>query len=166
MTHPEAQPAVDRLEAGPRGRPRPELVRRVVRALFAALVTWLLLAVLSIATATGWRPPERVTPLEVAPLPVVPIWVQHLPYAFVDRVDTVTASGLPARVVRPRGAEGTIPGVVLVDGPGPTTRDDLADEAEALARGGLAVLTYDKRTEGYGPLRRSYDRLPTTRWAP
>lgn len=156
----EAAPvAVDRLEAGPRGRRRPELVRRLVRGLLAGLVTAVLLAALSVSTATGWRAPEDVGPLEVAPLPVLPIWVQHLPYAFVDRVDVVTDAGLPARVVRPRGAEGTVPGVVLVAGSGATTRDDLAAEAEALARGGLAVLTYDKRTSGYGPLRRSYDRL-------
>jgi len=151
--------AVDRLEAGPRGRRRPGLVRWLLRGLVAGLVTAVLLAALSVATATGWRAPEDVAPLEVAPLPVLPIWVQHLPYAFVDRVDLDTGTGLRARVVRPRGAEGTIPGVVLVDGSGATTRDDLAAEAEALARGGLAVLTYDKRTAGYGPLRRSYDRL-------
>lgn len=129
------------------------------RGLLAGLVTAVVLVGLSVLTAAGWRAPGRTAPLAVAPLPVVPIWVQHLPYAFVDRVGTTTASGLPARIVRPRGAEGTIPGVVLVDGVGATTRDGLAAEAEALARGGLAVLTYDQRPAGHGPLRRGDDRL-------
>lgn len=98
-------------------------------------------------------------PLAVRPLPAAEPVDRHLPYAFVDRADAVTATGERARVVRPRGAEGTIPGIVLVAGAGRTTRDDLADEAEALARGGLAVLTYDKRSEGYAVVSRDYGRL-------
>ena len=113
----------------------------------------------SLATSRGWRPPPTLTPLDVAPLPVVEPVDRHLPYAFVDRTETVVADGLPARVVRPRGAQGTLPGVVLVAGAGTTTRDDLGDEAEALARGGLVVLTYDKRREGYSVVRRDYGRL-------
>lgn len=151
-------PPVDRLEAGPR-RAHPGLARRVVEGLLAGLATSALLAELSVVTATGWRAPVPVAPLVVAPLPVMAAGERHLPYAVVDRVDVLTEAGLPARGVRPRGAPGTVPGVVLVDGAGPTTRDGMADEAEALARGGLAVLTYDKRTAGYGPLRRSYEQL-------
>ena len=151
-------PPLDRLAVG--GVPRRSSAGcRVVRGLVAGLLTSVLLAALGLVTATGWRAPGSVPPLDVAALPEVAPWDRHLPYASVDRLDTVTASGLPARVVRPRGAQGTIPGVVLVAGSGPTVRGDLADEAEALARGGLAVLTYDKRVEGYGPLRRSYARL-------
>ena len=59
-------PPVDRLEAGPVRRLRPDVARRLVRALLAGLVAWLLLGVLSVVTATGWRPPEPVAPPEVA----------------------------------------------------------------------------------------------------
>lgn len=153
-------PAVDRLELGPPPRaPRREVRRRVVRAALAWCGTSLVLLVASVATARGWQPPPTGPPLAVGPLPSVAPVDRHLPYAFVDRSETVTTAGARARVVRPRGAEGTIPGVVIVAGAGATTRDDLAAEAEALARGGLAVLTYDKRTEGYSPLSRDYGRL-------
>ena len=125
----------------------------------AGIGTSLVLLVLSLVMSTGWRPPPVLPPLDVAPFPAVAPGDRHLPYAFVDRSDTVTATGARARVVRPRGAEGTIPGVVLVAGEGRSTRDDLAAEAEALARGGLAVLTYDKRTAGYSVLFRDYGAL-------
>lgn len=115
--------------------------------------------VVTLAASRGWRPPPTLSPLDVEPSPAVEPVDRHLPYAFVDRVDTVVAGGARARVVRPRGAEGTLPGVVLVAGAGRTTRDDLADEAEALARGGLVVLTYDKRRTGYSVVARDYGRL-------
>ncbi|GAA3563715.1 hypothetical protein GCM10022197_19090 [Microlunatus spumicola] len=151
-------PGPDRLVAGPqvgrghRGR------RRLARALLVGASSALVLLVVSLATAPGWRPPAELPPLDVAPHPAVEPVDRHLPYAAVDRSSTTTANGARARVVRPRGAEGTIPGIVLVAGSGATTREDLADEAEALARGGLAVLTYDKR-RGSSVLRPGYAGL-------
>ena len=153
---------VDRLDAGPAERQphrsRPTR-RRVGRAVVAGLATSVVLLGVTLATSRGWGPPPTLAPLDVAAVPVVDPPDRHLPYAFVDRSETVVAGGLRARVVRPRGAEGTLPGIVLVAGSGRTTRDDLADEAEALARGGLVVLTYDKRREGYSPVARDYGRL-------
>lgn len=51
------------------------------------------------------------------------------------------------------------PGVVLVHGSGPGRRSSLAAHAEAFARAGIVVLTYDKRTEGYSATRRDYGLL-------
>ena len=157
---PERPARPERLQAGPSDpRPHPQARRRLGRAVVAALGTSFVLLGVTLAASRGWRPPPELAPLDVAPVPAVAPVDRHLPYAFVVRTETVVADGLPARVVRPRGAEGTLPGVVLVAGAGATTRDDLADEAEALARGGLVVLTYDKRTAGYSGLRRDFGRL-------
>lgn len=150
----------DRLDVGPLlRRPRRGLRRRLGRALVAWVAATLVLLVASLATTHGWRAPEALSPLDVTPLGAVAPADRHLPYAFVDRSEVVTASGARARVVRPRGAEGTTPGIVLVAGAGRSTRDDLANEAEALARGGLVVLTYDKRRDGYSAVSRDYGRL-------
>jgi dienelactone hydrolase len=51
------------------------------------------------------------------------------------------------------------PGVVLVHGSGPGRRSSLTAHAEAFARAGIVVLTYDKRTEGYTATRRDYGLL-------
>lgn len=56
-------------------------------------------------------------------------------------------------------SSGRKPAVVLVHGAGPHTREDQRDEAEAFAREGLIVLIYDKRTDGYSQIERSYDLL-------
>ena len=152
MTRTGSEPGGEVLHLGPRrprARPRPRhgLRRRLARAVLAGLATSLLLLVLVVATSHGWRPPPELAPLDVAPVPVVDPGDRHLPYAFVDRAETVVADGSRARVVRPRGAEGTLPGIVLVGEAGAAS-DDLADAAEALARGGLVVLTYDERPPG------------------
>ena len=148
----------DRLEVGPpSGGPR-LVAHRLSAAVIAFVLTALVLLELTLVTARGWRGPAEVAAPCTSALPVVAPQDRHLPYAEVDRTD-LRVRGALARVVRPRGAEGSIPGVVLVGGAGPSTRDDLADVAEALARGGLAVLTYDKRTEGYSLLHRDYGVL-------
>ncbi|MCP9976759.1 hypothetical protein [Actinomadura madurae] len=52
------------------------------------------------------------------------------------------------------------PGVVLVTGSGAgVPREHLRTEAVEFARRGLAVLIYDKRSEGYTKLRRDYSEL-------
>lgn len=54
---------------------------------------------------------------------------------------------------------GRKPAIALVHGAGPHTREDQRDEAEAFAREGVVTLIYDKRTEGYSQIERSYDLL-------
>ena len=51
------------------------------------------------------------------------------------------------------------PGVVLVSGAGPASRDSLLSEARTLAAAGVAAIVYDKRTRGYSAVRRDYDVL-------
>jgi uncharacterized protein len=66
---------------------------------------------------------------------------------------------LPATLHVPVGARPGLPGVVLVHGSGPHTREDHRAEAEAFARQGIATLAYDKRTVGYSFMQRSYSQL-------
>jgi dienelactone hydrolase len=66
---------------------------------------------------------------------------------------------LPATLHLPAGAGPRLPGMVLVHGSGPRTREHLRAEADAFARAGIATLTYDKRTVGYSLTQRSYSQL-------
>ncbi|MFI6292701.1 alpha/beta hydrolase [Nonomuraea sp. NPDC050790] len=67
---------------------------------------------------------------------------------------------LHGSVLVPSGARGPLPGLVLVHGSGGgTPRTKLMTEAESFARQGLAVLVYDKRSEGYSMTRRDYGQL-------
>ncbi|MEU9464817.1 alpha/beta hydrolase [Streptomyces sp. NPDC048312] len=73
-----------------------------------------------------------------------------------------TGSGgtrLHGSVIAPAAGDRLRPAVVVVHGSGPGRRDDYRAEADALARRGVAVLIYDKRTEGYSVLRRDYGVL-------
>ncbi|MEU4572703.1 dienelactone hydrolase family protein [Nonomuraea sp. NPDC023979] len=75
---------------------------------------------------------------------------------------TFTGAGgvtLHGTVVAPPQAKGRRPAIVMVHGAGPVTRDEFRDEAEAYARRGVVALIYDKRTEGYSPVRRDYGML-------
>jgi uncharacterized protein len=54
---------------------------------------------------------------------------------------------------------GRKPAIALVHGAGPHMRDDQRDEAEAFVREGIATLIYDKRTDGYSQIERSYELL-------
>ena len=66
---------------------------------------------------------------------------------------------LPATLHVPADASPGLPGMVLVHGSGPASRERLSAEAEGFARAGIATLTYDKRTVGYSLTERSYSRL-------
>ncbi len=68
-----------------------------------------------------------------------------------------TAYELGGTLTLPAGAEGPVPAVVLVQGSGPSDRDETTgaykpfrDIAWGLAQQGIAVLRYDKRTYAYG----------------
>ncbi|GAA4205302.1 alpha/beta hydrolase family protein [Microbispora amethystogenes] len=67
---------------------------------------------------------------------------------------------LHGTVLSPVKASPGRPGMVLVHGAGTgTPRAKLMGEAVAFARGGMSVLVYDKRSEGYSLFRRSYSVL-------
>lgn len=70
---------------------------------------------------------------------------------------------LHGTVVAPARTSGArMPGVVLVTGSGAgVPREHLRTEAVEFARQGIATLIYDKRSEGYTNLRRSYSELAT-----
>ncbi|MGN0746434.1 MAG: alpha/beta fold hydrolase [Aristaeellaceae bacterium] len=64
---------------------------------------------------------------------------------------------LPGTLTLPAASEGPVPAVVLVQGSGPSDRDETVgavapfrDLADMLTRQGIAVLRYDKRTYVYG----------------
>jgi len=66
---------------------------------------------------------------------------------------------LHGTIVSPPDSSSSLPGLVLVHGGGAATRDWHRQEAEAFARAGIAVLIYDKRTDGYSLTERSYAQL-------
>ncbi|WP_302893415.1 alpha/beta hydrolase family protein [Actinomadura luzonensis] len=69
---------------------------------------------------------------------------------------------LHGSVINQAGAGDGRAGVVLVHGAGTgTPREKLLPEAVAFARQGLAVLVYDKRSQGYSTFQRSYGQLAT-----
>ncbi|WP_327091453.1 hypothetical protein OIE66_12655 [Nonomuraea sp. NBC_01738] len=74
-----------------------------------------------------------------------------------------TGSGglaLHGTVLLPEGATAPLPGMVLVHGSGTgVSRKKLMTEATAFAHQGLAVLIYDKRSQGYSLTQRSYTAL-------
>jgi dienelactone hydrolase len=75
---------------------------------------------------------------------------------------TLRGSGgveLRGLLVAPESASPPRPGVVLVHGAGPHPGTDYLPEAEAFARAGIVALVYDKRTEGYSLLERSFATL-------
>ena len=51
------------------------------------------------------------------------------------------------------------PAMVLVDGSGPTTRDDARPAADVFVHEGIVTLIYDKRTNGYSTTQRSFPLL-------
>lgn len=77
--------------------------------------------------------------------------------------EEVTISGagveLGGTILLPEGQEDLVPGIVLIHGAGPHTRDSLRQEAEAFAELGVATLIYDKRQDGYSQFERSYALL-------
>lgn len=65
---------------------------------------------------------------------------------------------LAGTILIPNGS-GQRPALVLVHGAGPGPRERTRLEAEAFARSGVITLSYDKRTQGYSQLERSYGLL-------
>lgn len=55
--------------------------------------------------------------------------------------------------------EGPHPALVMVHGAGPGPRARVRREADAFVQQGIAVLVYDKRTDGYSQFERSYSLL-------
>lgn len=82
------------------------------------------------------------------------------PASAADGDVTFTNGGvtLHGTVVAPPGGT-KLPGLVMVHGSGPHSREDYRDQAEAFARQGIATLIYDKRTDGYSQFERSYSTL-------
>jgi pimeloyl-ACP methyl ester carboxylesterase len=70
-----------------------------------------------------------------------------------------TGETLHGLVYAPRAAPGPLPGMVLLHGSGRGPHHTLATEAKAFAAQGIAVLAYDKRTNGYSDFHRDYAAL-------
>ncbi|MFD1934358.1 MULTISPECIES: alpha/beta hydrolase family protein [Nonomuraea] len=115
-----------------------------------------LLVALAAPAAAHARPTTGV-PATGAP-PAVPVPADLT----TTEVSFAGGGGLTLRgtVLSPRGGQGARPGIVLVHGAGAgTPRTKLMTEAVEFARRGMAVLVYDKRTEGYSLFERSYSQL-------
>src|ERR687897_3906395 len=76
--------------------------------------------------------------------PTRPLYMQH------RAVDITVDDGVTLRgtVSKPRWRRKPVPGVVLVHGSGPLTREHLVGDTRRLVRSGFAVLAYDKRGAG------------------
>ncbi len=82
-------------------------------------------------------------------------------HGLVEEEVTISGAGveLGGTILLPEGQEDLVPGIVLIHGAGPHTRDSLRQEAEAFAELGVATLIYDKRQDGYSQFERSYKLL-------
>jgi len=76
--------------------------------------------------------------------PSRPLYMQQRPVA-LRAPDGVVLHGT---LSRPRWRRTEVPGMVIVHGSGPLTRDDVRGDMRALVRMGFAVLAYDKRGAG------------------
>lgn len=76
--------------------------------------------------------------------PSRPLYMQQRPVA-LRAPDGVVLHGT---LSRPRWRRAAVPGMVIVHGSGPLTRDNVRGDMRALVRLGFAVLTYDKRGAG------------------
>lgn len=115
-------------------------------------------------------PPLAAAPAVAAPTPSTARIPSTAPSAPVPAPPGLTAAEvsfqgfggltLHGTVLAPRKARAPLPGVVLVTGSGAgVPREHLLTEATEFARRGIAVLIYDKRSEGYTNVRRSYSEL-------
>ena len=102
-----------------------------------------------------------LSPAAAAPVPPVR-WVAAAGPAGVDRREVSVIDGaltLPGTVFAPADHSVRHPALVVVHGAGPGPRAQYEGEAQALARAGIVVLVYDKRTQGYDLLHRDFDAL-------
>lgn len=97
----------------------------------------------------------------VSPAPAQATDADAGPATAIEEVVVHGQGGVRLRglLVRPSAAGDGRPGVVLVHGAGPHRAEDYLAEAEAFARAGIVALAYDKRTDGYSMLERSYPVL-------
>lgn len=132
----------------------------VVAGIAAFAATSLLSLGLAAAIAEGYRPPVEAPRLELAPLGPLAAPATH----GLDRLDVrvpIDGAERAGWLSMPVAAAGdaAVPGVVLVHGSGPGSRDALAEEAAQLASRGVAVLVVDKRQDGLGILHRDFAGL-------
>ncbi len=131
----------------------------LVRALAAGVAAFAATTALTVATSaqlSGWEQPPPLEPLHpqkiADPAPALRV--------ITTRTDVSFSSGgavTEAILISPR-ADADV-GVVLVPGAGRADRLALLPLAEGIAALGIAVLTYDKRSDGYSALHRDYEQL-------
>ncbi|MER7670647.1 alpha/beta fold hydrolase [Kitasatospora sp. NPDC096128] len=118
------------------------ITRPAIRAA-AILAAALLLATLTPGTSRAESPPHET------------------PTGLGSQETTLHNAGpsLNATILSPLDGARRHPAIVLVQGAGPGARGQYRTEAEAMARAGFVVLSYDKRTVGYSQTQRSYRLL-------
>ncbi|MBZ2199313.1 alpha/beta hydrolase family protein [Occultella gossypii] len=135
------------------------VLRTLLQALGAAVVTSVVLAVVSAQFAPGWRPAAQLAPLSPAPDRLPEPSAEYEVAERETRVHTDDGTRLAARVVLPVGVAGPVAGAVLVQGSGLAGLESLLEEARTLAAAGVAAIVVDKRADGYSMLSRDFDTL-------
>lgn len=117
----------------------------------------------------GRRRMVAALPAVAAVMALVVVWGQPVGAARSAspndlRTEAITFRGsgevsLRGLIVAPESAAAPRPGLALVHGAGPHPGTDYLPEAEAFARAGIVALVYDKRTEGYSQVERSFATL-------
>jgi pimeloyl-ACP methyl ester carboxylesterase len=133
----------------------------VLRAVVAFVGSTLVVLTVGAQLAPGWRPAPTEAPLRPTAAPASAPAADPQPTVQIEAEVTGGPEPLAAWVTLPTGTAGPVPGVVLVPGAGPSTRDAMAAEADALGSAGIASIRYDKPTATYGALHRDFAALAT-----
>ena len=137
------------------------LLGRLLLALLAFAGTSAALLVVTSQVVPGWRPAGIQRPLDPRPTePAAEPEVYKVRQTSVE-IAVEGSPSLAAWILQPAESNETaaVPGLVLVHGAGPGSRESLVDMARAFAAAGTAAIVYDKRTAGYSVLARDFAAL-------
>lgn len=133
------------------------MARRLAAGYCGFVVTGVVALVAATLAAEGYAPARTLPPMDLSPLdaPQPPSLVATT----AEVVQVPLDHGTRAATLRlPQGSTQG-PALVLLHGAGSGSHRDLAEEAEALTRRGIATLVMDKRMPGGGVLRRDFDAM-------
>lgn len=136
------------------------MMRPTARGALAGLVVFAVVTIATIAVTTavaGGRVAEDLEPLDPAAAAVAQGGSDRAGTLRTELTFQVEGGTASAVLLEPGG--GAEVGVVIVTGAGGADRSSHLALAEQFAAHGVAALTYDKRSEGYGALHRDFALL-------